>query len=337
MASKPIVANARFANTGGADVAAPSSGLRDTGFVSATLIVQSLVNYMFNQFYQWALYLSDGALSGDHSINGALLVGKQTLVVVATVFTADNTTEIFTAAAHGLQTGDGPVRVANSAGALPTGLVAATDYWVIRIDANTFKLATTFLNAIAGTFLLISTNGTGTQTIFSTGATVRPTDLEVSRNLTVDGNLTVTGALAHGLVTENISPSIGYPQSGGPGTPVSGGVQGVDLDWVVPITRKIGDRLLAVRVVVNNAFGLTYIATLEGTVSAPATGAPVTTTIGTGGTGPLTGTLEALLINGLSHTVVANEVIELKLNKVLGGGFTSHYYTVEVDYDHPAP
>lgn len=203
MAIKPTIANARFADGGGADVAAPSSGLRTTGFVAATLIVQSLVNYLLNQFYQWALYLSDGALSGDHSINGALLVGKQTLVIAATPFTADNTTEIFTATAHGLQTGDGPARVATSV-TLPAGLVAGTDYWIIRIDANTFRLATTFLNAIAGTFLLISTNGTGTQTIFSTGSTVRPTDLEVSRNLTVDGSFTASGGLTgNGLITAN--------------------------------------------------------------------------------------------------------------------------------------
>ena len=55
------------------------------------------------------------------------------------VFTADNATEIFTAVAHGLQTGDGPFQVSNAGGALPAGLTAVTDYWFIRIDADTFK------------------------------------------------------------------------------------------------------------------------------------------------------------------------------------------------------
>jgi hypothetical protein len=58
------------------------------------------------------------------------------------VFTAANGTEIFTSVAHGLITGDGPVRVVNAGGALPTGLAADTDYWIIKIDADTFYLAT---------------------------------------------------------------------------------------------------------------------------------------------------------------------------------------------------
>ncbi len=98
------------------------------------------------------------------------------LVYADKVFTADNTTEIFTAATHGLTTGDGPFQVSNAGGALPTGLAAATDYWVIVIDANTFKLATSLANAIAGTNLAISTNGTGTQTLADTVATKRPAD-----------------------------------------------------------------------------------------------------------------------------------------------------------------
>src|ERR1041384_6469899 len=179
MATKPTIALARFADTGGADVTAPSSVLRDTGFVLGTIIDESFVNYLFNQHYQWDLYLSDGALSGDHTIDGSLTVGGAALIIPATVFTAANGTEIFTSAAHGFQTGDGPVRVANSGGALPTGLAAGTDYWIIRIDANTFYLATSFANAIAGIFLFISTDGTGTQTIFSTGSTTRKRDAEV--------------------------------------------------------------------------------------------------------------------------------------------------------------
>ena len=98
------------------------------------------------------------------------------LVYADKVFTADNTTEIFTATTHALTTGDGPFQVSNSGGGLPGGLVAVTDYWPIVIDANTFKLATSLANALAGTNLLISTNGTGTQTISDTASTVRVSD-----------------------------------------------------------------------------------------------------------------------------------------------------------------
>lgn len=43
-------------------------------------------------------------------------------------------------------------------GALPTGLSASTGYYVIAIDGNTFRLATTYANALAGT--AINTSGT---------------------------------------------------------------------------------------------------------------------------------------------------------------------------------
>ncbi len=102
------------------------------------------------------------------------------LVYADKVFTAANGTEIFTASTHGLLTGDGPLQVSNGGGGLPTGLSAATDYWVIKIDANTFYLATSRANAIAGTHLSISGDGTGTQTLSDTVYTERVTTLDIS-------------------------------------------------------------------------------------------------------------------------------------------------------------
>jgi fluoride ion exporter CrcB/FEX len=96
------------------------------------------------------------------------------------VFTAANATDTLTAVAHGLQTGDGPVQVANTGGGLPAGLAAATNYWVIRLTADTFKLATSFANAIAGTPINITTDGTGTQTLSDTVATKRVTLYQLS-------------------------------------------------------------------------------------------------------------------------------------------------------------
>lgn len=57
------------------------------------------------------------------------------------------------------------VRVSNSGGALPTGLVAATDYFVIRLSNTTCNLATSYANAIAGTKIDITATGSGTQTM----------------------------------------------------------------------------------------------------------------------------------------------------------------------------
>lgn len=48
---------------------------------------------------------------------------------------------------------------------LPAGLALATDYYVIRVNDTTFKLATSYANAIAGTQIDITDAGTGTHTI----------------------------------------------------------------------------------------------------------------------------------------------------------------------------
>lgn len=76
MATKPTIALARFADGVGADKTAPDSGLRDTGFVGGSIIAEDFVNELFFQNYSWALYLNDGALTGNHTITGTLGVSS---------------------------------------------------------------------------------------------------------------------------------------------------------------------------------------------------------------------------------------------------------------------
>ena len=57
------------------------------------------------------------------------------------------------------------VRFRNSGGALPTGLVAGTDYYTIRVSATTCRFATSRANAIAGTAIAFTDAGTGTNVI----------------------------------------------------------------------------------------------------------------------------------------------------------------------------
>lgn len=83
----------------------------------------------------------------------------------AAVFTTTNATETVNITGHGLVTGDGPVRLTNSGGALPTGYATGTDYWVVNTGANTLQLATSRANALAGTVVSISDDGTGTHTM----------------------------------------------------------------------------------------------------------------------------------------------------------------------------
>lgn len=93
------------------------------------------------------------------------------LVVADAAFTAANT-DIITSAAHGLLTGDGPLRV-STAGVLPGGLAAATDYWFIKIDANTGYLAASLANALEGSRVDILDAGTGVHTYSDVATTSR--------------------------------------------------------------------------------------------------------------------------------------------------------------------
>lgn len=97
---------------------------------------------------------------------GTLTNQRRPFDFAAVNFTADHTTDTFTAAAHPFETGDGPMPASNAGGALPAGLVAAlTDYYTIKLSANTFKLANSLANAYAGVAVPITDNGTGVHTL----------------------------------------------------------------------------------------------------------------------------------------------------------------------------
>lgn len=52
---------------------------------------------------------------------------------------------------------------------LPTGLTAGTTYWLVRQSSTTAKVATSYANALAGTYVAYTDAGTGTHTL-----TIRP-------------------------------------------------------------------------------------------------------------------------------------------------------------------
>jgi hypothetical protein len=80
-------------------------------------------------------------------------------------FTTAFGTDTFTAAAHGLYTGQ-VITFTNQGGNLPAPLVAGTRYYVVWISANTYKVAETHAAAIAAspTVVNLSNDGTGTHT-----------------------------------------------------------------------------------------------------------------------------------------------------------------------------
>ena len=82
-------------------------------------------------------------------------------------FTADAPTDVITAAGHGYVTGES-VKLTTT-GTLPGGLSLSTEYYVIYVDANTFKLASTYNNAVDGTQINILDAGTGTHSVYAMG------------------------------------------------------------------------------------------------------------------------------------------------------------------------
>ncbi len=85
-------------------------------------------------------------------------------IVADSTFTTTHAANTLTDNGHGLRTGTGPVRV-SSDGTLPAGLTAGTDYWVIVVDANTLKLATSLANALQETAIDFTSDGSGTHTM----------------------------------------------------------------------------------------------------------------------------------------------------------------------------
>lgn len=84
--------------------------------------------------------------------------------------------DTFTIASHGFITGN--KLQATDTGTLPAGITTATDYFVIKVDANTIQLASSLSNAQAGTAINItdfgSNAGTGTLTpVAIAGASVK--------------------------------------------------------------------------------------------------------------------------------------------------------------------
>ncbi len=114
-----------------------------------------------------------------------------------TISAVANATETFTAVGHGMATGDGPYRLSNSGGGLPTGTAVDTNYWITKPTNDTFQLATSYANAIAETELLITSDGTGTHTLLRTANDVLVALLVDRLNSVVGKNYTaaqVTGA-----------------------------------------------------------------------------------------------------------------------------------------------
>lgn len=91
------------------------------------------------------------------------------------VVTLDAGTDLLTAEGHDFNTGDGPVQLETEGTLSGTNLLPMTDYWVVRIDDDTFKLATSFQHAMATVPVTVDimSIGAGAHTVISVDTTVR--------------------------------------------------------------------------------------------------------------------------------------------------------------------
>lgn len=152
----------------------------------------------FTAFSEW----QDVGGQGCDSISCCAVIDVDTpsAVVVASAditFASDNWESV----AHGFSTGL-KVRLTTS-DTLPDPLLVATDYFVIVVDEDNFKLASSLANAQAGTPITLVDSGVGDQTVTPTalagGSIVfqqandkdYPVDIGSPTNITVDANIFV--------------------------------------------------------------------------------------------------------------------------------------------------
>lgn len=114
------------------------------------------------------------------SLYNAMTVSKGTCTISIA------TPGVVTLSTHGLATGSN-IELTTT-GALPTGLTANTNYFVIYNDANSFWLATSFANALAGTKIATSGTQSGTHSLRFT-----PYGIDTSANFKVPNRIAVVG------------------------------------------------------------------------------------------------------------------------------------------------
>lgn len=120
-------------------------------------LVRTGVNgaYKGATYYRNYIYYTMDGFLGRYAF-GDVSLGIATMTIAAPC--------VVTKALHGLYLGE-QINFTTT-GALPTGLVAGTSYYVIPIDDNTFWLATSYANAIAGTKITTTGTQSGVHTLY---------------------------------------------------------------------------------------------------------------------------------------------------------------------------
>lgn len=122
----------------------------------------------------------------------------------------DVTENAVTIASHGLATGrKGQL---TSTGTLPDPLLTGTDYFIINIDADTIKFATSLANAEAGTAIDLTDQGTAAATHTFTPTAIAGASVKLQKSSGTDAGGTElwsdeVGVTGQDVVTANITAS----------------------------------------------------------------------------------------------------------------------------------
>jgi hypothetical protein len=144
----------------------------------------------------------------DSGTAGAATTGLTTATSAAWDGTTDldDTTERITLSGHGYVTGDALI-YDDGGGTTVTGLSDKQVVYVIRVDANTIELATTYANAIAGTNINLTDTGTSTANVFHKRLIVQVFNNGASTSEQIGGNDTSgdgDGDVADGITLQAI-------------------------------------------------------------------------------------------------------------------------------------
>lgn len=142
-----------------------------------------------------AFTFSAGAPATDNDVN--VTVGSAKAFASATDLVLR--TGVITETTHGYLTGD--VGQLSTSDTLPTGFAASTDYHVIKVDANSYALASSQDNAVAGTRILPSGLGVGNQTFTPNADKCLAFRLAEAVNANADTSLIVSAVAAAAVVT----------------------------------------------------------------------------------------------------------------------------------------
>ncbi len=184
-----------------------TSGFADSGTL---LIGSELITYTGKTAttFTGCTRASLGSTIGTHNLSSNTIASSN-------VNTGSNT---ITITGHGFTTGD-KIKYSNGGGANITGLTNNTDYFVISVDANTIKLASTESAAHAGTQIGLTGQGTNAQTLVrdnvmqapevSLVESVETLGMEIRTTKINDGNNFLQGA-----TTLTVDDTTGFEDNG---------------------------------------------------------------------------------------------------------------------------